>query len=99
MSFRVEKTKDPRGKNRYKVFYKSKAGKESLVAVNFNGYCDQWFLAQWLCDYTGINHLLNKELRKYHCGYCSMRYEYSLEKTITYIDGLSDYSLEHCFRF
>lgn len=99
MSFRVDKTKDPRGHNRYKVYYKSKAGKESLVAVNFNGYCDQWFFAKWLCDYEGIERLLTKELRKYNYGYYSARYEYSLEKTITYIDSLTDYALEHCFRF
>lgn len=99
MSFRVEKTKDPRDKSRYKVFYKSKAGKESLVAVNFNGYIDQWFIAQWLADYDGIRYQLDKELRKYHYGYCRMSFKYNLEKTINYIDSLTDYALEHCFRF
>ena len=99
MSFRIEKTKDTHGKDRYKVFYTSKSGKETLVAVNYNGYIDCFFVAKWINDYKGIAYLLNKELSNIHWGHCTIRFEYSLEKTVEKIDRLTDYELEHCFRF
>lgn len=95
MSFRIEKTKDSHGKDRYKVFYTSKTGKESLIAVNFYGYTDCWFIAKWSNKYKGIAYLLNKELEKIHLGYCSIRFEYNLEKTIEQIDNMSDYCLKN----
>lgn len=99
MSFRIEKTTDSHGKDRYKVFYISKAGKESLIAVNFNGYIDYFFVAKWSNEYKGITYLLTKELSNIHGGHCTIRYEYSLEKTIEKIDRLTDYEIKNCFRF
>lgn len=95
MSFRIEKTKDSHGKDRYKVFYTSKTGKESLIAVNFNGFTDCWFIAKWSCKYKGISYLLNKELEKLTLGNCSIRFEYSLEKTIEQIDNMHEYCLKN----